>query len=224
MGEYFNWVNVDRKEFISPSDFNLGNKRHDSVHRENKLLGALRELLANEWKSCRILFVGDECSVPEGVAPDLFNIINRHSIELGYEGDIFDTVIESYRNVSGLFKAAEEMAREEIGYHFKEVRDGNINDHNEYGINEKAPFEGLFQRECKKFKYTINYTKKICYSFEYTKILHMNGEENSYADPLPILVGYGRTMVPGPWLGDIVGVSDEIDDSIKILESIILDW
>lgn len=26
MGEYYNWVNVDKKEYICPADFDYGNK------------------------------------------------------------------------------------------------------------------------------------------------------------------------------------------------------
>lgn len=29
MGEYYDWVNVDRKEYISPCDFDFGNKKHE---------------------------------------------------------------------------------------------------------------------------------------------------------------------------------------------------
>ncbi len=47
------------------------------------------------------------------------------------------------------------------------------------------------------FEYTINYTKKVCFSFNKTKILYLDGSESDYADPLPILIGYGR-MKPEP--------------------------
>ena len=26
MGEYYNWVNIDKKEYITPRDFDYGNK------------------------------------------------------------------------------------------------------------------------------------------------------------------------------------------------------
>ena len=31
MGEYYDWVNIDKREYISPSDFDLGNKIHESA-------------------------------------------------------------------------------------------------------------------------------------------------------------------------------------------------
>jgi len=223
MGEYYNWVNVDRKEFICPADFDYGNKSHESSHRESDVLRALRDLLDNEWKGCRVFWMGDECSIPEKIAPELFSLIAAHCAELGYDGDMFDTVCESYKNVSGLYKTAEKMVREEIGYFLEELASGN-NDRNEYGIDPENPFDGLFQREGKDFKYIINHTKKVCYSFEKTRILYQNGDINEYTDPLPILLGYGRVMEPGAWLGDVVGASDVLPEDVAILESITLDW
>lgn len=73
-------------------------------------------------------------------------------------------------------------------------------------------------------KYIINFTKKVCYSFEETKILYRDGMECDYADPLPILLGYGRAMNPGEWLGDTIGVSDVLLNDIIVLKSITLDW
>ena len=224
MGEYYNWVNVDRKEFICPADFDYGNKSHESCHRDGEVLRALRDLLSKEWKGCRIFWMGDECSLPDNIANDLFATIKVHCDEIGYSGDMFDTVCESYTNVSGLYKAAEKDVREEIGFFLAEIARGNTNEINEYGVDPQNPFEGLFQRDGISSKYIINYTKKICYSFDTTKILYQDGEECDYADPLPILLGYGRVMNPGEWLGDIVGVSDELQDGLTVLESITLDW
>lgn len=65
MGEYFNWVNVDKKEYLCPSDFDLGSKQLESVYRGNPLLAALHTLLADEWNGNHILFLGDECPVPD---------------------------------------------------------------------------------------------------------------------------------------------------------------
>ncbi len=39
MGEYYNWVNVDKKEYICPADFDYGNKFHESMHKDSMELG-----------------------------------------------------------------------------------------------------------------------------------------------------------------------------------------
>ena len=122
-------------EWFSVSRFNLGNKSHESMYKENDLLRALRELLSAEWKGCRVVFLGDECSAPSGIAEELFQVILKHTVEMGYPGDLFDTICESYKNVSCLFKAAEENAREEIGFYIDDFREnGGFFHYNEYGI------------------------------------------------------------------------------------------
>lgn len=224
MGEYYNWVNVDRKEYICPADFDYGNKKYESCYREGEVLRALRDLLENEWKGCRVFWMGDECSLPEGIAPELFSVIKKHCDEIGYGGDMFDTVCKTYKNMSGLYKSAEKRVREEIGFFLEEIARGNKHELNEYGVDPQNPFEGLFQREGKDFKYIINYTKKVCYSFGKTRILYQNGEECDFADPLPMLLGYGGVMEPGEWLGDIIGVLDELPEGIELLKSVMFDW
>lgn len=144
--------------------------------------------------------------------------------KLGYPGDMLDTICESYRNVSCLFKAAEEVVREEVGYYLDELRDGGTPPYNEYGIDINAPYKGLFIKEGKKFIFTLNHTKKCGYSLDITKIIYQDGSICEYIDPLPILLGYGNRMNPGPWLGDVIGVDDELPAGYSLLSEIHLDW
>ncbi len=65
MGEYYDWVNVGKKEYICPSDFNLGNKLYETAFAGNHLLGALYSLLSSEWKGDSIIFLGDETNITE---------------------------------------------------------------------------------------------------------------------------------------------------------------
>ncbi|MBR2562198.1 MAG: hypothetical protein IKE31_08630 [Eubacterium sp.] len=225
MGEYFDWVNVDRKEYLSPSDFDLGNKRYETVGKDNDLLRALQDLLSNEWKGCRIIFLGDECEAPQDVATDLFQTIQKHSEELGYSGeDMYEMIWESYKDVAGLFKAAEDDVREEIRIYLERLKEGDSSAVNEYGIDIDDPYKGLFLRAGKTFKYTINHTKKVAYSLDKTKILYQNGEMCKSVDPLPILMGYGRSLKPGVWLGDIISVDDILPEGYTLIPEIHLDW
>ena len=43
MSEDFCWVNVERKEFISPIDLGYSGHSHGSSYRDNDVLRALRE-------------------------------------------------------------------------------------------------------------------------------------------------------------------------------------
>lgn len=223
MGEYYCWVNVDRKEYIGPSDFGYGNRSYESCQRDGEVLRALRDLLAKEWKGSHIFWMGDECGFCERISNELFDKIRCHSEEVGYPGSLCDTVFDTYINVSSLYKASEEVVRSRIEYFLEDIAIGIDDGINKYGVNLQNPFEGFFEREGADFKYIINYDKKICYSFDETKILFQDGTDAFYADPLPGLLGYGRVMKPGEWLGDIIGVSNEIQDNIIVLDSIMLD-
>ena len=112
-----------------------------------------------------------------------------------------------------------------IGYYLMELRDGRFEHYNEYGIDPANPFNGLFLRAGKTFKYTLNHTKRVGYSLDETIIRYQCGLEAEYSDPLPVLLGCGEhTPEPGPWLGDIVDAADELPLGYDLLKEIYLDW
>ena len=215
MGERFDWVNVDKKEYLCPLDFDLGDGLHASMFKENDLLRALRELLATDWKGCRVLFLGDECEATDSIPTELYELLPRRTEEPG---------CVSYRNVSGLFKASEEWVRKGIEYYLDAWNRRDFSVSNDYGIDVQDPYSGLFLREGKTFRYTLNHTKKLGYSLTETKILFQNGTQSNSLDPLPLLLGCGRTADPGPWLGDIIGAADTLPPDYRLLPEITLDW
>ena len=225
MGECFSWVNPDKKEYICPQDFNCGGRRYQTIYENNEVLCALRELLSYEWKECRILWLGDECNAPEGIAEDLFGLMLEHSNELGYSGGLYDTVLDSYRNVSGLFKSAEKYVREEIEEYIEDQKNGGeYIPVNEYGIDISDPYKGLFIKDGKIFKYTLNHTKKIGYSMEEFTLFSDKGLELDHFDPLPVLLGYGSALEPGLWLGDDIGVSDSLPRNYQQMRELCIKW
>ena len=78
MGEYYDWVNIDKKEYICPSDFDLGNKLHESAFAGNHFLGALYNLLSADWKGDSIVFLGDQTNITE---KDTNPVLRRLSAE-----------------------------------------------------------------------------------------------------------------------------------------------
>lgn len=222
MGEYFCWVNVDKKEYLCPNDFDQGNKCRETVHRENPLLNALYELLSDEWSGDRVMFLGDECDLAEKpeyeILRSLTDGINHYE-----KSNYFDTMVENYRNVSCLFEAAEEDVRPEILRYIEDLKLGNASI-NEYGVKTESPMEGLFCRKGMTFRYIINHTKKLYYSCALTKILYMDRTESHHVDPLPVLLGCGRSVETGLWVGDCISAADEVDDTYILLEEISLDW
>lgn len=225
MGQYYCWVNVDKKEYLCPADFDLGNKIHESMGADNDLLRALWELLSAEWKGDRLVFLGDECDALDEVSNEVLDVLVKHQAESGISGYLFDNVYETYRNASGLFKSAEESVRDEIAFFLNVVRSDSPISPNVYGVDINDPYRGLFLRNGRSFKYIINRTKKVCYSHEGTKILLSDNSELDHADPLPVLMAYGgRRCDVGEWLGDIIDVSDTLPDGCKLLTEIHIDW
>ena len=225
MGEYYNWVNVDKKEYICPGDFDYGNKFHESMHKDSVPLHALHSLLIDEWKGDRILWFGDECPVPEQSSNNVIRELYAQTKAFGYPGDAFDMICESYRNVSCFFREAEKDVREEIGYYLDEYREtGKLDNYNEYGIDLENPYEGLFLKTGRRYRFTINDTKKIYYALDETDILFQDHTKNDFSDPLPILMGYGRVTEPGEWLGDLIGVSDQRPEGYSLIKEIYVDF
>ena len=224
MGEYYRWVNVDKKEYLCPSEFDFGNKRHESLVRNNEFLRALRDLLSKEWAGDHVFWMGDEKRIPQDADNVTLRTLYDHTVQAGYPGEASDTIYEAYKNISGLFKAAKPEVRWEIEQYLEDLKDPEVKAYNEYGIDIKNPFDGLFLREGRNFLYTVNHTKKTCYSFEATKILYQSNEESDFVDPLPILLSYGNHADLGMWVGDIIGVSDEMPEGYHLLGSIKLDW
>lgn len=224
MGEYYNWVNVDKKEYLCPGDFGFGNKRTESLVRGSSLLCALREMIFTKWSGDHLIFMGDETPVFQEADNEALRILYRHSVEAGFPGEPFDTVCETYRNVSALFRVAEQEVRKEIRFYVRDARCGKSQLQNTFGVDLNEPFAGLFLKTGKDFRYTINHTKKVYYAFGETKILYLDHTECGYADPLPLLMAYGRATVTGAWVGDIVAVSDDIPKGYELLQEIYLDW
>lgn len=50
MVEYYNWVNVDKREYICPADFISGNKFRETMYKERVTLHAFHALLSDKWK------------------------------------------------------------------------------------------------------------------------------------------------------------------------------
>lgn len=126
MGEYFNWVNADRQEYLSPYDFDLGRKRSESMSRGNELLKALQDLLNKEWKGNHIPFLGDEKNISKETDNPTLKLLYEQTTAFGSPGSVSDLVDETYRNVSGWFTAAEEAVRSEIQF----ILEDEENEHN----------------------------------------------------------------------------------------------
>ena len=220
MGEYFDWVNVDKKEYLCPADFDLGNKRTESCWRGASLLNALYELLSSDWKGDHIVFLGDEAHIPEDSQNATLKKLYLHTVQNGDPSIGQDAVYELYRNVSCLFHEAEPIVREAIGYYIEDIENGICDNVNEYKIDLACPYSGLFLREGRAFPYVVNHTKKVYYGFDQTIMLDEDGTPVPWKDPLPSLMVFSGNVPPGKWLGDVIGVAETVPDGYELLETI----
>lgn len=104
MGEYYDWVNIDKKEFISPIDFDQGSKRYESFLKDSTILKVLYTLLDNEWKGDHILWLGDEGVIPADSSNETINSLYQQTVKCGYDGSSFAMICDYYKNVGGLFR------------------------------------------------------------------------------------------------------------------------
>lgn len=216
MGEYYKWVNVDRMEYICPVDFGWGCKRHETQYKGNSFLCVLYELLSTDWAGDHIIWLGDHISSLESSDNESLNILYGHTLKAGYPGSVSDTIDETYKNISGVFKEAEKDIREELEYHIFQI--------NHYGIVIDNPFKDFFLRKGRDFQYTINHTAKVYFSQDKSKILFLDDTECEFANPLPILLSYGDSCNIGYWVGDEISVSDEAPRDYELLTEVYLDW
>ena len=144
MGEYYDWVNVDKKEYITPNDFDYGNKSIESCSRGNEFLCALRELLHNEWAGDHIFFMGDEKNIPEDTKNETLKLMYNRTVEFGYPGCPFDTEMEYFKNVGGLFKEAEKEVRPQGCTSCSAVQQALISSRNHQKTLESQRFQGFF--------------------------------------------------------------------------------
>lgn len=199
MGEYFAFVNHDKKQIIDPINFDIVNiKAHGSMKKNTDFLCAFYSLLAHEWANDRIEWNGDESS--------------------DYDDGTF-------LNVGAIFKSAEsDEIKTEMKWDLEELEmeGDNYDGWNEFGVTREN-IDSFFYRNGENYKYVINHTKKVAYCLDYTKILSIKGEVLDWVDPITLLIGNSRSLEKGEWVGDIIGVSNELDQSITLLEEITID-
>ena len=224
MGEYYSWVNVDKKEYFCPDEFGCGNKLHEQMGKDSLPLSVLHSLLEDEWKGCRILWLGDECTIPEQSSNAALQLLYEQMAKFENLGFTSEMIPDMYRDVACFFQEAEEYVLKEIGYYLENHREcGELGINNYYGIDPNDPYAGLFFKSGRRYKYIINHTRKIYYSLNETAIF-LDGNRDNSIDPLPLLLSYGRVAEPGKWLGDAIGVTDNCPEEYTLMRELHVDW
>ena len=221
MAEYFDWVNIDKKEYIEPCAFDEGPRFRNSAYKDSKTLGALQTLLANEWKDDHIIWIGDQTLLINDTTNVTIKNLYNQTTNYGTLGCQNDIIFDTYKDISVYFKDTKDNTQEELENIIEHYYDDYVSDYYKIDIND--PYKGLYERTIKWYRYMINHTKKIYYDVENIIIIEKDAENqefvNDYNTPLPFLMGYGYYGI-GEWLGDIVGVSDEIPEGYELIDRI----
>lgn len=203
MGEYYEFYNFDKKEYITPTVFNCGDKLSQCTYFNNDYLNCVYTLMNNEWKNDFVLFLGDETRITSKGNPILQDIIDKYG---DYPQDDF---WENGRDISCLFKAAEKESFGEKGYYDPE-EEIKYTHYINYVYNAKP-----FTKDFTFYRYIYNHDKKQyidrMFLKEYDGQLHL--------DPFPQLIGIcyrGTYEYPdfekyfgGMWIGDNIEITNE---------------
>ncbi len=202
MGQYFEWVNYTKEQFLLNDIFPEGLKYTESCYVGSVLVDAVSTLLAGSWKGDLVAFTGE------------------------YIFDLSDDVTsENYPGLSRLLDVA--IDPYDIDYEFEDVA-GRFT----YAFGKKrytptkskedmyeVPYEGPFDLEIIHYRFMVNETRGLYYDRNTTQKL----PTGSRLDPLPFLLGTARGALliggehvappegsswsdgpDGLWVGDLV--------------------
>ena len=205
MGEYYDFVNLDKKEYLSPSPFGSGNKLFECTHVDDEFINCAYTLMNNEWKNDTVLFLGDESNLNSNGNCIIQKIIDK------YGKNPIDDVWEEGVNISRLFKVVEKEMTGPNAIYYSENKLLEVNYINKvYKIKE-------YSREFIFFRYVINHTKG--------QYIDRNKLGDCgriyYLDPFPMLIGVGRhseydypnfrKSYMGMWIGDDIELTNNPD-------------
>lgn len=101
MGQYYIAVNVDKKEFIHPHQYDNGLKLMEWSYIGNKFSTALLNLIAHRWKGDRVYVVGDYADLS-----DEHEVWYEELKKLTEELDLHDGDYKNYPDSYSLYKYA----------------------------------------------------------------------------------------------------------------------
>ena len=192
MGQYFTWLNVDKREQLDPLAFEGGLKWCETCYVGSERTEAALTLLAGPWAGDAVIFMGDYCSPGDIDNP----LMQRVAAEYGAHGAC-DLMEDTFTNVTGMFAVV--RGRGECLYE------------NDVPLGARE-YVGTFDVAFSHPRYLINDSKREYVDREQTMVWHVNRGHLPFGvvrfDPTPLLLssGHGPDGFEefGPWLGDRV--------------------
>ena len=186
MGQYYTFVNMDKKERLYSHSFGSGLKLMESAYVGNSYIEAAAHLLAGSWKGDRVFYCGDYAwDDPDGSACDrLHELSDRDPYEYADQCD----------DISTRFAACEGNTRLEG---FETAAGGR-------GFRS-VPLEGAFDIKPEHYRYVVNETKGLFVDRETAPVAWVWVEGSDYgivrSDPLPLFLAIGNGLGGGDYWG-----------------------
>lgn len=138
MGEYFDWVNLDKKEYVYSNPWNCGPKLTENCFVGNEKTDAVLTLLSERWRGDRVVFMGDYAEFSDEVDP----FRRAFEEELAGKG-IQDYLFDDLTDITGIFSYVKSSPHCSYWDEDKET---------------EMPYEGPFDTEIVFFRYVVDET------------------------------------------------------------------
>ncbi len=199
MGQYFNWVNFDKREYIDTAPWPNGQKLVECTYLGCEETDAALTMLAGEWAGDLVAFMGDYCHFENETHP------GRREVELRLGGMIFDDFLfDTCTDICGRF--------DYVGNHPEARR--YVEHGDDYSME---PYEGPFDIAIHSYRYIVNVSKREFVDRFRTAVRYIDGSTGRIVryDPFPQLMCSETNgleypdEINGLWFGDIVRPTDE---------------
>ena len=195
MGQYYRFVNIDKWEYISPRDFDIGTRLMEWSYKNNEFVKAMCSLMQNQWKGDRVYIVGDYAS------------------SQGYKDTCYTSLLVNIEKELGFYDKCSvngDGHRSEYLTTLYEFADNNfVNISNEVETSRTA-------------RYVYNHSQKVYLDLCHANIAWIHGSAYKNKDecreikvsavqysPLPLLLAMGNGLGGGDYTGefdqDLVG-------------------
>lgn len=186
MGQYYTFVNMDKKERLYSHSFESGLKLMESCYVGNDYMEAISHLLAGPWKGDRVFYCGDYAwDDPSGSAGErLHELAKQDPYEFAEKCEDISTRFAACKGRTRL----ESFETESGGHGFRSV-----------------PLEGSFDIEPEHYRYVVNESKGVFVDREKAPVAWVWAEGKDFGivrtDPMPLFMAIGNGLGGGDYWG-----------------------
>lgn len=186
MGQYYTFVNMDKKERLYSHSFGSGLKLMESCYVGNEYMEAISHLLAGPWKGDRVLYCGDYAwDDPSGSAGErLHELVKQDPYDFAEKCEDVSTRFAACKGNTCL----ESFETADGGHGFRSV-----------------PLEGTFEIKPEHYRYLVNETKGVFVDREAAPVAWVWAEGGDFGitrtDPLPLFMAIGNGLGGGDYWG-----------------------